>query len=170
VQVLRGTVVALRPITPDDLDPLAAIFAEPAVAQWWVGYDRDRVEREMILDPDAAKSVYIVDVDGQVAGTIHGHEELDEEYKSASIDIAVGTAWHGRGVATDALRTLARDLIERRGHHHITIDPAATNGRAIACYAKVGFKPVGLLRQHERGADGTFHDALLMDMLADELR
>jgi aminoglycoside 6'-N-acetyltransferase len=166
---LRGEQVTLRPTRPDDLDALASIFAEPAVAQWWVGYDRNRVEREMILDPDAAGSVYVIEVDGEVAGTIHGHEELDEEYKSASIDIAVGTAWHGRGVATDALRTLAHDLIARRGHHHITIDPAAENGRAIASYAKVGFRPVGLLRQHERGADGTFHDALLMDMLANEL-
>ena len=166
---LRGDVVVLRPATPADLDALAAVFAEPAVAAWWVGYDRARVEREMLLDPDAAKAVFVVEVDGEVAGTIHGHEELDEEYKSAAIDIAIGTRWHGTGVAVDALRTLARDLIERRGHHHITIDPAAANARAIACYAKVGFRPVGVLRQNERGADGTFHDALLMDLLAGEL-
>jgi aminoglycoside 6'-N-acetyltransferase len=34
----------------------------------------------------------------------------------------------------------------------------------------VGFKPVGVMRRYERGQDGTFHDGLLMDMLAGELR
>ena len=51
----------------------------------------------------------------------------------------------------------------------ITIDPAAHNARAIRCYEKVGFRPVGIMRKYERGHDGTFHDALLMDMLAEDL-
>jgi aminoglycoside 6'-N-acetyltransferase len=33
----------------------------------------------------------------------------------------------------------------------------------------VGFRPVGIMRQYERGTDGTFHDGLLMDLLRDEL-
>jgi aminoglycoside 6'-N-acetyltransferase len=28
---------------------------------------------------------------------------------------------------------------------------------------------VGIMRQYERGPDGTWHDGLLMDLLADEL-
>ena len=50
------------------------------------------------------------------------------------------------------------------------VDPAATNTQAIACYAAVGFRPVGVMRQYELGPDGTFHDGLLMDLLAAELR
>ena len=69
----------------------------------------------------------------------------------------------------DAIRTLARYLFEVRGHHRLTIDPAASNARAIAAYAKVGFKPVGIMRVYERGPDGTWHDGLLMDLLRDEL-
>ena len=42
-------------------------------------------------------------------------------------------------------------------------------GRAIRAYGKVGFRPVGAMRRYERGPDGTFHDGLLMDLLADEL-
>ena len=49
------------------------------------------------------------------------------------------------------------------------IDPAADNVAAIRCYTKVGFRPVGVMRQYERGPDGTWHDGLLMEMLADEL-
>ncbi len=54
-------------------------------------------------------------------------------------------------------------------HHRITIDPAAANEPAIRCYAKAGFRPVGVMRQYERGGDGRFHDGLLMDLLRDEL-
>ena len=74
--------------------------------------------------------------------------------------------FQGRGLGTDAVRTLARYLLEVRGHHRLTIDPAADNARAIRTYEKVGFKPVGVMRRYERGVDGTYHDGLLMDMLA----
>jgi aminoglycoside 6'-N-acetyltransferase len=60
-------------------------------------------------------------------------------------------------------------LFGQRGHHRITIDPAAANDRAISCYAKAGFHPVGLMRQYERGEDGTFHNGLLMELLRGEL-
>ena len=43
-------------------------------------------------------------------------------------------------------------------------------GTSLNAYNKVGFKPVGVMRQYERGPDGTFHDGLLMDLLANELR
>jgi len=100
---------------------------------------------------------------------IASYEQFDPEYRSAGIDIAIAPAWHGQGVAVDALRTLGRHLLDGRGHHRLTIDPAADNARAIACYRKVGFRPVGVMRQYERGLDGTFHDGLLMDLLALEL-
>ena len=64
---------------------------------------------------------------------------------------------------------MARYLIDARGHHRLTIDPSDANERAIRAYSKLGFRPVGVMRQYERGADGTFHDGLLMDLLADEL-
>ena len=76
---------------------------------------------------------------------------------------------HDRGVGTDAVRTLARHLVVDHGHHRIVIDPAADNAAAIRAYTKVGFRPVGVMRSYERGNDGTWHDALLMDLLADEL-
>ena len=39
------------------------------------------------------------------------------------------------------------------------------NENAIRAYAKVGFRPVGVMRSYERNADGTWHDNLLMDLL-----
>ena len=59
--------------------------------------------------------------------------------------------------------------MEERGHHRLVIDPDVDNARAIHCYEKVGFRPVGVMRRYARGADGELHDALLMDLLAGEL-
>ncbi|MDP8938041.1 MAG: hypothetical protein M3O23_10000 [Actinomycetota bacterium] len=50
-----------------------------------------------------------------MAGVIQCYEEPHPQHKPAAIDIAVATRWHGRGVAVDAIRSLARDLVERRG-------------------------------------------------------
>ncbi|MFE6856342.1 GNAT family N-acetyltransferase, partial [Streptomyces sp. NPDC057674] len=68
------------------------------------------------------------------------------------------------------VRALARHLVHELGFHRLVIDPAADNAPAIRCYTKVGFRPVGVMRQYERGADGSWHDGLLMDLLAEELR
>jgi len=45
---------------------------------------------------------------------------------------------------------LAKFLSEQHGHHRITIDPAAANEQAIRSYTKLGFWPVGVMRQHGR--------------------
>ncbi len=159
----------LRSVEAGDIDALVAIMEEPDVAKWWWGYDRDRIVREFLVGDDPSITSYVIDVDGEVAGIIQSWEEPDPEYRRANIDIGLGTRWHGKGIAVDTIRTLARKLIAEHGHHHLTIDPAADNGRAIACYKKVGFRLVGVLRQNELGPDGAFHDTLLMDMLADDL-
>jgi aminoglycoside 6'-N-acetyltransferase len=104
-----------------------------------------------------------------VAGAIQWSAETEPDYRHASIDIYLDPALHGRGLGTDAVRTLAEHLIADQGFHRLVIDPAADNAAAIRCYGKVGFRPVGIMRQYERGSDGTWHDGLLMDLLAAEL-
>jgi aminoglycoside 6'-N-acetyltransferase len=105
---------------------------------------------------------YVIELGGSVVGWIQWVAEDDPDYRHANIDIYVDPSVHGRGVGTDAVRTLARHLM-------LVIDPAADNAAAIRCYGKVGFRPVGIMRRYERSADGTWHDGLLMDLLAEEL-
>ena len=90
-------------------------------------------------------------------------------YRHAGIDIYLSARGQGQGLGTEAVALMARFLFGQRGHHRLTIDPAAANHRAIRCYEKVGFRRVGVLRQYERGPDGRFHDGLLMDLLRPEL-
>lgn len=41
--------------------------------------------------------------------------------------------------------------------------------RAIRAYEAVGFRRVGIMRAHERGADGSWRDGLLMDLLVGDM-
>ncbi|MEU4167010.1 GNAT family protein [Streptomyces sp. NPDC026665] len=166
--VLQGATVVLRPTVPDDVPALAAIRATPEVRARWRGGDDLAAEIAADLqDPDTR--CLTVEDGRRIIGMIQWHAEEDPDYRHAGIDLFLDPAAHGRGLGTDAVRTLACHLIDVHGHHRLTIDPAADNTAAIRCYSKVGFRPVGILRRYERGLDGSWHDGLLMDLLADEV-
>jgi aminoglycoside 6'-N-acetyltransferase len=167
-QPLPGRQVVLRPATLEDVDALAAIFAEPAVVRWWGRRSRqDLVERLTSAHDDAVRlAVTVADV---VIGMIQYDENNHPDYRSAGIDVALTSDRHRQGLGRDAVATLVRHLIEERGHHRLTIDPATDNDAAIRCYGAVGFRVVGVMRQYERRQDGNWHDGLLMDLVADDV-
>lgn len=165
--VLHGTATVLRPARADDAEALTAILAEPEVAKWWGRYDAERVRAELIHGGGSV--VFVIEVDDQVVGSVQYFEEPAPDYRHASIDLFLHPDWHGKGLGTDAVRTIARHLVHDRGHHRLAIDPAVTNERAIRAYQRVGFKAVGVMRSYERGPDGEWHDCLLMDLLGREL-
>lgn len=165
---LHGSLATLRPPTRADIPELVAIRQTPEVYERWGGGVDLLAAVEEDFD-EHGNTGYVIEFDRRVVGWIQWTAEKDADYRHASIDVYVDPAVHGRGVGTDAVRTLARHLVVDHGHHRLTIDPAADNARAIRSYSKVGFRPVGIMRRYERGPDGTWHDNLLMDLLADEL-
>lgn len=164
---LVGERIGLRPLVEADVTGLAQMLALPSVVQWWGRVTEDDV-RAMLSAEDVA--TFAVVLDGAVVGLVQYHEEPDPGYRHASIDIGLHPDVQGRGIGTDAVRTMARYLVEERGHHRLTIDPAVDNEIAIACYRKVGFRPVGIMRRYERTPDGSWRDGLLMELLAEQLR
>ncbi len=165
---LEGSLVRLRPPTRSDIGALARIRETPEVqARWRGGPDMAASVEEDLREPGTTP--FVIELDGRVVGWIQWSAEEEPDYRHAAIDIYVDPAVHGGGVGTDAVRTLSKHLFTEAGHHRIEIDPAADNHAAIRCYSKVGFRPVGIRRRSERGPDGSWHDALLMDLLAEEL-
>ena len=152
----------LRPLAAADAAELRRILLTPEVARWW---DVPDAGFPLTDDPDATRLV--VEVDGAVAGMIQFAEELEPKYRHASIDLFLDPALHGRGIGTEAVRQVVRLLTGERGHHRITIDPAAANTAAIRAYEKAGFRPVGIMRSYERDVGGAgWHDGLLMELVA----
>jgi aminoglycoside 6'-N-acetyltransferase len=162
---LVGPRVRLRQGTVEDVARLSSILREPKVAVRWGVTEDGEIEEQFVGNEKA----FVIEVGGEVVGAIQYSEEDDPTYRHASIDIFLTTARYRHGFGSEAIRVLARHLIKDRGHHRLTIDPAADNEAAIRAYEKVGFRRVGVMRSYERGPDGTWHDGLLMEILADEL-
>jgi aminoglycoside 6'-N-acetyltransferase len=155
--------MVLRPLAAGDEAELLRIHRTSEVMRWWdepaEGFPWD--------EPESSR--FTIEVDGRIAGMIQFAEETEPKYRHASIDLFVDPELHGRGIGTEAVRRVVRMLIEDRGHHRITIDPAADNASAIRAYEKAGFRRVGVMRAYERDGDGRgWHDGVLMELLAGE--
>ena len=143
----------LRPVTPEDEAVLQAMTEQPSIRRWgWTS-----------IDDDATRLAVVVD--GEVAGMIQYSEEEDPDFRHASIDLFLDAAHQGRGLGTEAVRRVVDLLLEERGHHRITIDPAVDNHAAIRAYEKVGFRPVGVMEAAWRDPEGTWRDGLLMEFV-----
>ncbi|QKV97379.1 GNAT family N-acetyltransferase [Streptomyces sp. NA02950] len=164
--MLEGRSVRLRRALRGDAERFREILGHPAVARWWGDADHEAAKA---CDPPEDIRTYAIECEGTVVGLVQSCEETTPEYRSAGLDIAVHADWQGRGIGGDALHTLARHLFEGAGHHRLTIDPAAANEGAIRLYRRLGFRPVGIMRQYQRRPDGSLHDGLLLDLLAGEL-
>lgn len=157
--------VRLRPIRTDDLGVLVEMTRLPGVREWWGPAKPDGEARDDLFNEGSA---WTLEIDGDCAGWLAVSETTDPMYWQAGLDIFLHPRHQGHGHGPHALRLAAGWLLTERGHHRLTIDPAADNLRAIRTYRSLGFRPVGLMRQYERGTDGTWHDGMLMDLLAPE--
>ena len=155
-----ASAVRLRPIAAAHEAELRRIRSAPGITRYWdppePGFPWE--------DPDVTR--FAIEVDGRVCGMIQFGEELDPKYRHASVDIFVDPELQGRGIGSAAVRKLVDVLLEERGHHRITIDPAADNQAAIRAYEKAGFTRVGVMRCAERDSDGRgWHDSVLMELV-----
>lgn len=165
--VLPGRRVTLRQVTTDDLAALAEVVAAPGVREWWGPQDDPARVREKLW---RAGSAFAIEADQALAGWLAVDEVAQDDYPEVAFDIVLAPAAQNRGLGSDALRTAIQWFVDARGHHRFTIDPSTANVRAIRAYEAVGYRPVGVLHAYERLADGAFHDALLMELIAGEPR
>ena len=153
--------LVLRPLVAADAPELRRIHLTPEVRRWW----DEPADGFPWAEPDSTR--FTIELDGRVAGLIQYWEETEPKYRHATIDLFLDPSLHRRGLGAAAITRVVRHLIEERGHHRITIDPAVDNLIAIRCYEKVGFRRVGVMRSYERDVDGDCcHDGLLMELLS----
>ena len=87
---------------------------------------------------------------------------------SADLSIIVGAAEdRDQGVGSEAIRLLLGYAFGELGLNRVGLSVFEFNQPAVSAYEKIGFAHEGRLRQ-AIGRDGTFHDAILMSVLASE--
>jgi aminoglycoside 6'-N-acetyltransferase len=161
--ILRGQRLVVRSMQEPDVARLAEIAAEPEIWERWGEVSEADLREKLAGEGDV--TALVVELDGEVVGLIQYHEETDPDYRHAGVDMFLAESARGQGCGREALLLVAAHLFEERGHHRLTIDPAADNEPAIRCYAAAGFRAVGVMRRYERGRDGSFHDGLLMELV-----
>ena len=156
--------IELRPLAAPDAPELRRIHNTPEVVRWW------DVPGESFPWDEPGSTRLTIEVDGVIAGLAQYWEEPEPRYRHAGIDLFLDPAMHGQGIGTEVVMRLARLLLEERGHHRITIDPATANLAAIRAYTKAGFSAVGVMRRAERDVGGSgWHDSLLMELVAGDV-
>ena len=163
--------VSLRPIAERDLPDIIRWRSDPGVVEFWGPPPANEAAAREDLRPDVNPVWrFVIEVEGRGVGHIqYYHAYADTDYTwSAGIDIYIGEPKaRGRGLGTEAMRTLLRYLFEVKRLHRVTIDPEPGNRRAIRSYEKAGFRFDGLLRHHARLGD-RYVDAYWMSILDDE--
>ena len=106
---------------------------------------------------------------GRFVGTLKaGH--IDWHQGNADIGIMIGDKeYWGRGLATDAIRTLALHLYNVLGLRRLTAGSMSINPAMIAVFENLGFRREGVLREHLRHENG-FCDHVLLGCFRNELR
>lgn len=112
--------------------------------------------------------IHVADDDRYIGNC--GLHHVDMLHRSCEIGILIGeTSEQNRGYGRDAIMTLTRFGFDTLGLNRIEIRAQADNERSMHLYEKLGFKPVGRMREATY-TFGHYVDEALFDMLASEWR
>ncbi len=168
---LRGELVSLSPIDPDDAPKYAAWLNDLSTTRYLllatkqIGLGKERE----ILERLAGEHTYAIveNRTGELVGNV-GLHDLSYPDSSAEIGIFIGPAEaRGKGYGTEALRLLADYAFNALGVRNLMLKYFAFNAAGAACYRKVGFREIGRRRKARFWA-GAWHDVVYMDLIAED--
>ncbi|MFG3283242.1 GNAT family N-acetyltransferase [Streptomyces sp. NPDC048111] len=138
---LEGVLTRLVPTTDDDLDLLASWFADPEFVENWGGVplSRQQVAEKYVGRRRPQVESFLVYAQGTAVGYAqYWHAAATE----GGIDLVLTAGARGRGLGPDAAHALLTHLWLDLGWRRVTVDPVATNVRAVRAWEKAGFAPV----------------------------
>jgi RimJ/RimL family protein N-acetyltransferase len=173
--LLVGELVRLRGVRDDDLPVLARWEMDPgrqATASTSLTPRSEAAERESLAkrfanDGDNAGFAIETLEDPPVLVGNMGLRGMHTKDRSATLGIALGRDYIGRGYGSDAMRVIVGYGFRELGLHRIQLSVAPYNPAAIRSYEKAGFVEEG--RQREAVLhDGHWYDEVLMSILDHE--
>jgi RimJ/RimL family protein N-acetyltransferase len=147
--------IAFRSLSEDDLTLLQEWIQRPHVAQWWGGGEIEDIRGKYLPRVQERSSVkpYLVLLDDEPAGFIQSYVAVDcgdgwwkdeTDPGVRGIDQFLGDEGRlGQGIGSRMATAFVRRLFSDPTVTKVQTDPAPTNGRAIRCYEKAGFRRIG---------------------------
>ena len=148
-------------VTHEDVEPfLAAIRAK--------GADEILAEIERSLAEPEAFGVFVIEVDGELAGTMR-FERSNRRSRIADLGgLAVHPSFRGRRLADEAARIFQRHLLDDLGFHRLQLEIYGFNERAQVHAERAGFTREGVRRKaYWRGDEWV--DGVLYGLVAEDL-
>jgi RimJ/RimL family protein N-acetyltransferase len=165
--------ITIRRARPDDADFLGELVNDDDVRPFLgphtasgraeVLEEIERSERE-----PGAFGRFVIEVDGERAGSM-GFHLANERSKIARLErLAVHPRFRGRRVADEAARLFQRLLLVELGFHRLEMEIYGFNERALAHAERAGFIREGVKRRAYRYGDG-WADGVLYALLREDL-
>lgn len=172
---LAGVHATLEPLSPDHVDGLADAVRDGELWKLWytaipaperMGAE---IERRLALQAaDAMLPFTVRDAEGRIAGmTTYMHID------AANKRVEIGSTWYARRVQRSALNTECKLMLLR--HAFEALDCIAVefrthffNRQSRRGIERLGAKLDGILRSHQRSADGSLRDTCVYSITAAE--
>lgn len=151
-------------VTHEDVEPfLAAIRAK--------GRDEILAEIERSEDDPEAFGVFVIEADGERAGTMR-FERANRRSRIADLGgLAIHPDFRGRKISDQAARLFQRHLLDDLGFHRLQLEIYGFNERAIKHAERSGFTREGVRRKaywrNDEWVDGVLY-GLVAEDLGDE--
>jgi RimJ/RimL family protein N-acetyltransferase len=162
---LVGAKVRLRPLDIRDL-PKMALWNQDLEIQYLVDGDLpgDLIELERWYRTNVPDRHYQIFAIESLKGELIGDLELDHicwNTRQAELRIRIGEKeYWSLGYGSDALGLIVTYFMEERNFRRIYLKVYHFNERAIRCYQKNGFRPIGILQRGRKD----WKDIILMEI------
>lgn len=165
--------VSLRRATPADVDFLVALVTHEEVEPF-LAVVASKSREEILADVERSEAepdafgVFVVEVDGERAGTIR-FSRANRRSRIADLGgLAVHPDFRGRRVGDETARLVQRHLIDDLGFHRLQLEVYGFNERAMVHAERSGFVREGV-RRKAYWRNGEWVDGVLFGLVEEDL-
>lgn len=172
-----GTRVVLSPLGEPDAPYTLELRTDVEGQRELVGFpypvtlDTEREWIRTLYPPGPRHNVYLA-IREKESSTFLGYlsaRNIDAIHRHADFGIILLERYRGKGYAKEAMVLFLDYLFADLHLHRVQLHVLASNERAAALYAELGFVREGLLRDHA-WIDGEYRPMIVMSILSEEFR
>lgn len=139
--------------------------SEEGVREYWEG----QKEVDPASDPNWLSLVVELKAEGKVIGNVGFGVARAGEHRQGSVGWLLGSQYQGRGLATEAVRTLVTYCFEQLGLHRISARTGHDNTRSWKLMERLGMRREAHFRESHL-VEGEWRDEYIYAVLASEWR
>jgi RimJ/RimL family protein N-acetyltransferase len=172
---LRDAELLLRPSTERDAAEIREVYSEPDIRKW-MAWDagppdeaeaRAKIERAAAAWKDGSWAVFRI-VNAATDQVVGGVNLRLGEHQTAEVSYFLGASARGRGLATRAVRLVARWAFAELGVERIELRVHPQNMASRRVAERAGFTREGVERASRAWPDGTRFDSIVFSLIRSE--